>query len=222
MEQMTFLYNVTMLEDPSFPNPSNAQQHYPTPSPNSRVSSRRESIASINPILNALPAENTEISHRPLSVIVSACPVIDGVKSRCVESRWNSVLDVPTLSLDDSMTIESSQLEGVESRHASMTYDDKFETASHDSVSLYSGFSNCKSHSVGCGNNSSGAGLEINVNDVDTDTFNKKYYSGYPDINSLDDDSESNGILPSGRSPKFPKQMDLSICDDIVVSFAGE
>src|ERR1044072_5763526 len=119
MEQVTFLYNVTMLEDPSFPNPSNAQQHYPTPSPNSRVSSRRESIASINPILNALPVEN---KHRPLSVIVSACPVIDGVKSRCVESRWNSILDVPTLSLDDSRAMESSQLEGVGSNTEPMRF----------------------------------------------------------------------------------------------------
>lgn len=94
MEQVTFLYNVTMLEDPSFPNPSNAQQHYPTPSPNSRVSSRRESIASINPIINALPIEN---KHRTLSIVVKACPVIDGIKLRYIESRRNCMLDISTL-----------------------------------------------------------------------------------------------------------------------------
>src|SRR3954463_11430900 len=117
MDQVTLLYNVTVLEDPSFPfpTPSNMQQSCPTPNPHSRTSSRRESIASINPILNALPVEN---KHRPLSVIVNACPVIDGVKSRCVESRWNCMLDVPNFSVDDSMSSSHSQLGGVESKHA--------------------------------------------------------------------------------------------------------
>lgn len=213
MEQVTFLYNVTVLEDPSFPTPLNTQQFCPTPEPHSRASSRRTSIASINPILNALPVDN---KHRPLSVIVSACPIIDGVKSRCVESRWSCMLDVPTLSMDESMP--SSRLE-VGNKHAPMTCDDKFnynKQAVHDLFSSYNEISDYKSlQNIGSGNNLSGVGLEINVNGVDN---NKKYNSGYPDINLLGENNENNGILPSGRLPKVQKP---AVCDDVAVSFAG-
>jgi hypothetical protein len=101
VDQVTLLYNITILEDSSFPRALNTQQHCPTPMPNSEASSRRGSIASINPILNVLPVEN---KHRTLSLIVKACPIIDGVKSRCyIESRRNCMLDVSTL-LSNSTT----------------------------------------------------------------------------------------------------------------------
>jgi hypothetical protein len=71
VDQVTLLYNITILEDSSFPRALNTQQHCPTPMPNSEASSRRGSIASINP-----PVEN---KHRTLSIIVKACPIIDGL-----------------------------------------------------------------------------------------------------------------------------------------------
>ena len=86
--------------------------------------------------------------------------------------------------------------------------------------SLNSGFSTKNYnplHNIGCGNNSnnsSGVGLEINVNGVNI--CNEQYIS---DINLLDVNGGNNVILPRGRLPKIQKQME---CDGVAVSFTSE
>ncbi|CAB4405001.1 unnamed protein product [Rhizophagus irregularis] len=223
-DQVNFLYNVTILEDSSFPEPLNTQQYYPTPIPNSRVSSRRESVASINSALNTSPVEN---KHRTLSVIVKGSPIIDGVKSRCIESKWDCELDTSTLFNDDSMA--SSQLRETESnKFVPMMYNNKFNfgigertntidkaTTIRDSFSS----NNVKNYdNIKCGNNSSDVELEINVNGVNVS--NKKHHSGYiPETNLLNVDDENNGILPYGRLPKLQKQTNSDLNDGVFASF---
>ncbi|CAI2169047.1 12043_t:CDS:2 [Funneliformis geosporum] len=101
IDQATFLYSITILEDPSFPKPTNATQLCPTPS--HLKSSKSDSIASIHS-LNASPVENKQ---RSLSITIKGCPMIDGVKSPFIESKWNCTLDLPTLLKSDDLTASS-------------------------------------------------------------------------------------------------------------------
>ncbi|GBC03444.1 hypothetical protein RclHR1_05120014 [Rhizophagus clarus] len=223
-DQVNFLYNVTILEDSSFPEPSNTQQYYPTPAPHSSVSSRRESIASINSTLNTSSVENKQ---RTLSVIVSGCPIIDGVKSHCIESKWDCELDISTLFDGDSMA--SSQLREMESnKFIPMMYNSKFNFGIREEINAIDktatirdsfNSNDVKSYdTVKCGNDSSDVELEINVNGVDI--ANKKQHSGYiPETNLIND--ENNGILPYGRLPKLQKRTNLesNVSDGVFVNF---
>ena len=58
---MTFLYNITILDDPSFP--KLAPTPYPTPNPHSRTHSRRSSVASVYSI-NSVYAQPSEDRQR--------------------------------------------------------------------------------------------------------------------------------------------------------------
>ncbi|CAG8618887.1 17611_t:CDS:10, partial [Racocetra persica] len=105
VDQATFLYYVTILEKPPLPK-TDPPQHCPTPSPNSCVSSRRNSVASIfsNTSFDPPPSPE-EDQQRPLSVIIKGSPIFEGEKLPCIESEWNCLLDLSSLlNHDDSMS----------------------------------------------------------------------------------------------------------------------
>ncbi|CAG8622362.1 2883_t:CDS:2, partial [Racocetra fulgida] len=94
VDQATFLYYVTILEKPPLPK-ADPPQHCPTPSPNSCVSSRRNSVASIFSNTSFEPPPSSEEDQqRPLSVIIKGSPIFEGEKLPCIESEWNCLLDL--------------------------------------------------------------------------------------------------------------------------------
>ncbi|CAG8744360.1 18209_t:CDS:2, partial [Acaulospora morrowiae] len=94
VDQVTFLYSITILDDPSFPKLS--PQHFPAPPPNSRPSSRRTSVSSVFSS-NSFGVAPTEERQRHVSIVARGSPILNGVKSRSIESRWNCVLDLTNL-----------------------------------------------------------------------------------------------------------------------------
>ncbi|CAG8500122.1 4672_t:CDS:2 [Funneliformis caledonium] len=72
VDQVTFLYSITILDDPPAP-------------------------------IHSLNASQIENRPRSLSITIKGCPMIDGVKSKCIESKWNCTLDLPIR--DDLMAL---------------------------------------------------------------------------------------------------------------------
>ncbi|CAG8448199.1 2141_t:CDS:2 [Ambispora gerdemannii] len=119
VDQVTFLYSITILEEAVAP--KNSPQSFPPPNPYaSRASSRRSSIASV--FSSSSTVAPTEDRQRHVSIVVRGSPALDGVRSRSVESRWNCMLDLSNLRRrDDSMPPQIPGIPGYNQR-LSMQY----------------------------------------------------------------------------------------------------
>ncbi|CAG8435849.1 6882_t:CDS:10 [Diversispora eburnea] len=95
VDQVTFLYSITILDDPTFPKV--VPQFSPnTRHQNSRPSSRRTSVSSVFSI-TSYNTPITEERQRHVSIVAKGSPIINGVKNRSIESRWNCMLDLSNL-----------------------------------------------------------------------------------------------------------------------------
>ncbi|CAG8511299.1 16091_t:CDS:2 [Cetraspora pellucida] len=206
VDQATFLYYVTILEKPPLPKPD-PPQHCPTPSPNSCVSSRRNSVASIfsNTSFEP-PLPSDEDQQRPLSVIIKGSPIFEGEKLPCIESEWNCLLDLSSL-LNHVDSLSPNKLNRSNQRTLSLT--SKFRSPSSAS-SL-----------------SSRSSLYLPTG-INTPTVTRSFYSammnGY--INkqiSIIQDNDSlysiNGILSGGRTPMLQNSTASNIENSVVMSF---
>ncbi|GBC09604.1 hypothetical protein RclHR1_00090038 [Rhizophagus clarus] len=202
VDQVTFLYNITILDDPSFPKLT--PTFYPTPNPYSRSSSRRSSTASIFSV-NSLYSSSTEDRQRHVSIVVKGSPVHDGMKSRSIESRWNCMLDLsnlrrredsypppgvpPNANQRSSLQSRTSQITSPSARNGSL-----FSPPGSMTPTAKSFFS------------------------TETNGRGKRQYSSLPTIPD-DHHSISNGILSSGRTPLTEKPVEVEVGDGVVVSF---
>lgn len=83
LDQMVFLYNVTLLEDGSAKPPQQPQRifpvrHRPTPS-------------------MPMHYQDERLQPQRVSIQVFGAPVIDGVRADTMRSKWNTMLDVSTM-----------------------------------------------------------------------------------------------------------------------------
>lgn len=196
---MTFLYNITILDDPSFP--KLAPTYYPTPNPHSRPTSRRSSTASVFSV-NSLYAPSSEDRQRHVSIVVKGSPVHDGMKSRSIESRWNCMLDLSNLRRREDAypppgVPQNNQRSSLHSRPGQIT-----SPSSARSGNLFSPTGS------------------MTPTAKSFFPAGKRQYSGLPTI--PDDHSNlSNGILISGRTPLTEKLTEVEVGDGVVVSFLG-
>ncbi|CAG8478042.1 8376_t:CDS:2 [Cetraspora pellucida] len=206
VDQATFLYYVTILEKPPLPKPD-PPQRCPTPSPNSCVSSRRNSVASIfsNTSFEP-PPPSDEDQQRPLSVIIKGSPIFEGEKLPCIESEWNCLLDLSSL-LNHVDSLSPNKLNRSNQRTLSLT--SKFRSPSSAS-SL-----------------SSRSSLYLPTG-INTPTVTRSFYSammnGY--INkqiSIIQDNDSlysiNGILSGGRTPMLQISTASNIENSVVIKY---
>ncbi|CAG8504112.1 13440_t:CDS:2 [Ambispora leptoticha] len=114
VDQVTFLYSITILEETVVP--KNSPQFFPPPNPYaSRASSRRSSIASV--FSSSSTVAPTEDRQRHVSIVVRGSPALDGIRSRSIESRWNCMLDLSNLRRrDDSMPPQFPGIPGYNQR----------------------------------------------------------------------------------------------------------
>ncbi|CAG8575587.1 22313_t:CDS:2 [Dentiscutata erythropus] len=205
VDQATFLYNVTVLEKPPLPK-TDPPQHCPTPSPNSCVSSRRNSVASIfsNTSFEPPPPPE-EDQQRSLSVIIKGSPIFEGEKISCIESEWSCTLDLNSLlNNDDSLS------------------PNKLSRSNQRTLSLTSKFRSLSSAS----SISSRSSLYLPTG-ITTPTVSRNFYSammnGYinKQINVMHDNESLysvNGILSGGRT-MIPKSPTTNIENSVVMSF---
>ncbi|RHZ87108.1 hypothetical protein Glove_40g23 [Diversispora epigaea] len=118
IDQVSFLYNVSILETPSLPKPS-PPQHHRTPS-NSESSSRRNSVASIFSNHEQLTKDkddeedddgdyNNTQRQRPFLIFVKGSPIIDQKKVKSIESKWNCTLDLSSLLRRDNSIMKKKR-----------------------------------------------------------------------------------------------------------------
>jgi len=199
---VTFLYNITILDDPSFP--KLAPTPYPTPNPHSRTHSRRSSVASVYSI-NSVYAQPSEDRQRHVSIVVRGSPVHDGIKSRSIESRWNCMLDL-------------TNLRRREEAHPPPIP----QNANQRSVSRPGQHSPSSTRStLFSPTGSTTPTAARSYISADTNGRGRKQYSNLPTIPDYDNMGIGNGILSSGRTPLSEKSMEMEVGDGVVVSFLG-
>ncbi|CAB5371375.1 hypothetical protein RhiirA1_448961 [Rhizophagus irregularis] len=200
VDQVTFLYNITILDDPSFP--KLAPTYYPTPNPHSRPTSRRSSTASVFSV-NSLYTPSSEDRQRHVSIVVKGSPVHDGMKSRSIESRWNCMLDLSNLRRREDTYpppgVPQNQRSSLQSRPGQIT-----SPSSARSGNLFSP-------------TGSMTPTAKSFFSAETNGRGRRQYSGLPTI--PDDHNLSNGILISGRTPLTEKPAEVEVGDGVVVSF---
>ncbi|RIA79575.1 TRAPP trafficking subunit Trs65-domain-containing protein [Glomus cerebriforme] len=203
VDQVTFLYNITILDDPSFP--KLVPTFYPTPNPHSRSTSRRSSIASIFSVSSSYvpPSEDRQ---RHVSIVVRGSPVHDGMKSRSIESRWNCMLDLSNLRRREDaypppIPQNANQRSSLQSRQGQIQ-----SPSSTRSGNLFSP----------TGSMTPTAGRSFFS--ADTNGRGRRQNSSLPTIPD-DHISLSNGILSTGRNPLVEKPVETEVGDGVVVSF---
>lgn len=82
MDQMVLLYNVTLLEDGSAKPPTQPTRIFPT--------RNRPALPSLPPI----PPQDDRLQPQRVSIQVYGSPVIDGIRTLPMRSKWNTMLDV--------------------------------------------------------------------------------------------------------------------------------
>lgn len=82
MDQMVFLYNVTLLEDGTVKPPTQPTRIFPT--------RNRPPVSSLPPI----PPQDDRLQPQRVSIQVYGSPVIDGIRTLPMRSKWNTMLDV--------------------------------------------------------------------------------------------------------------------------------
>ncbi|RIB08733.1 TRAPP trafficking subunit Trs65-domain-containing protein [Gigaspora rosea] len=191
-DQVSFLYNIVILEKPSLPTPPTQQYYLPSSSMSSRGSSRRSSVSSIfsNRIPTSSPAEDRQ---RSLSIRIRGSPILKNEKIHSIESKWNCMLDLSSLlkrdnSIPINKIIQQSQ------------QNSRF-TVSQTSVSS---------------RNSTFLSTDVST-PTSTKTFNsdlniKKHWSVPSALESI------NGTLIGGRVPKQKIVVDSGDC--VAVSFS--
>ncbi|CAG8600968.1 34654_t:CDS:2, partial [Racocetra persica] len=193
VDQVTFLYSITILDDLSLPKLSS--QFCPTPQPHSRPTSRRTSVSSVFSITSGSPI--TEERQRHVSIVARGSPILDGTKCRSIESRWNCMLDLTNLRRrEDSLPLPmpnqkplSQNAKAGQSRGNSL-----FSPTGSSTPTNFKGF-----HSA-----------------LDSNGKVKKPANlpTIPDNNAI-----GNGILTGGRTPMTSRPMEMEVGDGVVVSF---
>lgn len=200
---MTFLYNITILDDPSLP--KLAPTYYPTPNPYSRSTSRRSSIASVYSV-DSLHTPPSEDRQRHVSIVVRGSPVHDGVKSRSIESRWNCMLDLTNLRRREEMY--PPPIPQNANQRTSLRQGQSVSSSSSRSTTLFSPTGSMTPTAA-----RSYFSTEVNAR-------GKKQYSNLPTIPD-DHIGLTNGILSSGRTPLVERPAETEVGDGVVVSFLG-
>jgi hypothetical protein len=193
---VTFLYNITILDDPSFPKLT--PTYYPAPNPQ-RSMSRRSSTASVASVfsVNSLYAPASEDRQRHVSIVVKGSPVHDDVKSRSIESRWNCMLDLSNLRRREEPLPPIPQ-------NANQRSSKQQSPSSSRSTTLFS--------PTGSMTPTAARGY------YSADGRGKKPYSNLP---TIPPDHTINGILSTGRTPLIEKPAEAEVSDGVVVSFLG-
>ncbi|CAI2179080.1 6958_t:CDS:2 [Funneliformis geosporum] len=205
VDQVTFLYNITILDDPSFP--KLVPTPYPTPNPHSRNQSRRSSVASVYSV-NSSYAPPSEDRQRHVSIVVKGSPVHDDVKSRSIESRWNCMLDLSNLRRrEDSYQPPIPQNTNQKSLSLLTRPGQSHSPSSSRSATLFSPTGSLTPTA------------SRNYFSTDNNARGKKPYAGLPTIPDHDNIGIGNGILSSGRTPLSEKSMEVEVGDGVVVSF---
>ncbi|CAG8620646.1 15022_t:CDS:2, partial [Dentiscutata heterogama] len=195
VDQVTFLYSITILEDLSLPKLSS--QFCPTPQPHSRPTSRRTSVSSVFSITSGSPI--TEERQRHVSIIAKGSPILDGIKCRSIESRWNCMLDLTNLrrredSLPLPMPINPNQKSMAQAKSGQSRSSTLFSPTASSTPSNFKGF-----HSTSDSN-----GKIKKATNLPT----------IPNNNTI-----GNGILTGGRAPMTSRPMEMEVGDGVVVSF---
>ncbi|CAJ0633633.1 4595_t:CDS:2 [Entrophospora sp. SA101] len=94
----------TGLNDDKF-----SPQYCPAPNPRTSSHSRNNSVASVysNSSSNYQPVEEPQPCH--VSIFVKGSPIIDSVKSKSIESRWNCTLDLSNMKRQDHNSVPPTQ-----------------------------------------------------------------------------------------------------------------
>ncbi|CAG8631345.1 8094_t:CDS:2, partial [Funneliformis caledonium] len=205
VDQVTFLYNITILDDPSFP--KLVPTPYPTPNPHSRTHSRRSSVASVFSV-NSSYAPASEDRQRHVSIVVKGSPVHNDVKSRSIESRWNCMLDLSNLRRrEDSYPPPTPQNTNQRPMSLLTRPGQLHSPSSSRSATLFSP------------TGSTTPTAARSYFSADNNGRVKKQYTGLPTIPDHDNIGIGNGILSSGRTPLSEKSMEVEVGDGVVVSF---
>jgi len=204
---VTFLYNITILDDPSFP--KLAPTFYPTPNPHSRSTSRRSSTASVFSI-NSSYAPTPEDRQRHVSIVVKGSPVHDGLKSRSIESRWNCMLDLSNLRRREDaypppgVPHNANQRASLQSRPGQSQIQSPSSTRSGNLFSPTGSMTPTAPRSFFSADNNGRGKKPSNLPTIPDDHM-----------------SLSNGILSSGRTQLLDKPIEMEVGDGVVVSFLG-
>ncbi|RHZ59337.1 hypothetical protein Glove_364g31 [Diversispora epigaea] len=213
VDQATFLYSITILDDPTFPKVVPQFSHN-THSSNSRPSSRRTSVSSIFSI-TSYNTPFTEERQRHVSIVAKGSPIINGVKNRSIESRWNCMLDLSNLRRrEDSFPFP---IPNNHNNHNNSIGNNNNHYNNHQRK-------NSKNGQQSQSSSRNTTAIFTPTGSI-TPTANRGFYSA-ADINPrfggnkrptiLDHDSMGNGILSGGRAPR---PMEMEVGDGVVVSF---
>ncbi|KAG9302788.1 hypothetical protein G9A89_009565 [Geosiphon pyriformis] len=204
VDQVTFLYSITILEETVVP--KSPPQVFPPPKPYaSRTSSRRSSIASVVSSNTAVTASDDRQRH--VSIVVRGSPALDGVRSRSVESRWNCMLDLSNLRRrEDALPPQFPRALGFNQRLSMQFNSMKTPTQAATPSRPASIFSPSGAMTPTPTKGTFSAGGRKNFANLPT----------IPDNDVLS--AVGNGILAA--TPKRPAEMEVS--DGVVVSFSVE
>ncbi|KAF0403452.1 TRAPP trafficking subunit Trs65-domain-containing protein [Gigaspora margarita] len=195
VDQVTFLYSITILEDLSLPKLSS--QFCPTPQPHSRPTSRRTSVSSVFSLTSGSPI--AEERQRHVSIIAKGSPILDGTKCRSIESRWNCMLDLTNLrrredSLPLPMPINPNQKPLSQTKSGQSRGNTLFSPTVSSTSNNFKGY-----HSTSDSNGKIKKAANL---------------PPIPDNNTI-----GNGILTGGRAPMTSRPMEMEVGDGVVVSF---
>ncbi|CAG8563913.1 3235_t:CDS:2, partial [Cetraspora pellucida] len=197
LDQVSFLYNIVILEKPSLPNSSTQQHFSPSSLMSSRGSSRRSSVSSIfsTKLPSPSPADDRQ---RPLSIRIKGSPILETKKIHAVESKWNCMLDLASLlKRDNSIPLH---------KLIQQTQQNSSFTVSQTSVS-----------SRNSGFFSTGISTPTSTKTFNSDLHIKKHLSVPTALESIC--NGINGTLIGGRVPKLQKTV-IDSGDCAAVSFS--
>ncbi|CAG8571871.1 25017_t:CDS:2 [Cetraspora pellucida] len=196
VDQVTFLYSITILDDLSLPKLSS--QFCPTPQPHSRPTSRRTSVSSVFSITSGSPI--TEERQRHVSIVARGSPILNGTKCRSIESRWNCMLDLTNLRRrEDSLPLPMPNQKPT-SQNA--------KTGQSRGNSLFS---------------PTGSSTPTNFKGFHSSSDSNGKVKKPANLPTIPDHSTvGNGILTGGRAPMTSRPMEMEVGDGVVVSFLGK
>ncbi|KAF0473749.1 TRAPP trafficking subunit Trs65-domain-containing protein [Gigaspora margarita] len=191
-DQISFLYNIVILEKPSLPTPPTQQYFLPSSSTSSCGSSRRSSVSSI--FSNRIPASSpAEDRQRSLSIRIRGSPILKNEKIHSIESKWNCMLDLSNLlKRDNSIPINKIIQQSQQNSRFTVS---QTSVSSRNSVFL-----------------STDVSTPTSTKTFNSDLNIKKHWSVPSALESI------NGTLIGGRVPKQKIAVDSGDC--VAVSFS--
>ncbi|CAG8565749.1 16585_t:CDS:2, partial [Dentiscutata heterogama] len=191
-DQVSFLYNIVILEKPSLPTLPTQQYFLPSSSMSSRGSSRRSSVSSI--FSNKIPASSpAEDRQRPLSIRIRGSPILKNEKIHVIESKWNCKLDLSSLLKRDN-SIPLNKIIQQSQQNSRFTVS-QTSVSSRNSAFL-----------------STDVSTPTSIKTFNSDLNIKKHWSVPTALESI------NGTLVGGRVPKQKIAIDSGDC--VAVSFS--